>query len=226
MDESKIKRTRQENERKLSSLFGLPHLSDNQIQLFNQNAMAERAQITDIFLHVAECQVCRSKIRPLTHADFQEGLPSYYSDEFVNEQFRRYMGETRQAIRLKKILNKPLNAAKKIKFSKKSCPECFASVAGKAKVCKSCGYAFKTIGQNFIDKIKHILRIDRAFEVNKQKTFNPKECFFTPSEIEKLLKMKQLRILMFMNLDNMDFINETSLIELGEMLIQMNDHKG
>ena len=225
MRELKIKKTGQENERKLSSLFGLPHLSDNQIQSFNQNAMIERAQITDIFLHLAECQVCRSKIRPLTHADFQEGLPSYYSNEFVNEQYRRYLGENRASIRLKKVLNKPINAARKIKSSKKSCPECSASAAGKAKVCKSCGYEFKTAGRYLIDRITQILRIDRVFEISKQKTLNPKECFFTASEIEKILKMKQIKILMFMNLDNMEFINETSLIELGEMLTKMGYHK-
>lgn len=226
MDESNIEKAQQENERKLSSLYGLLHLSDEQIQAFNQNTIDERAQVTDIFLHLAECPVCRSKIRPLTHADFQEGLPSYYSNEFVNEQYRRYMGETRQVIRLKKILNKKINAAKNIKSSKKSCPECFASAAGKAKVCKSCGYEFKTVSRHLFDKIKNILRIDRVFEIGKQKSLNSKECFFTTPEIEKLLKMKQIKILMFMNLDNMDLINETSLIELGEMLTQMDYHKG
>jgi len=226
MGESKIKRIVQENERKLSSLYGLLHLSDDQVHAFNQNTIEERTQVADIFLHLAECPVCRAKIRTLSHADFQEGLPSYYSNEFVNEQYRRYMGETRQAIRLKKILNKPINAAKNIKSSKKSCPECSASAAGKAKVCKSCGYEFKTVGRYLFDKITHILQIDRVFEIGKQKTLNPKECFFTTPEIDKLLKMKQIKILMFMNLDNMDLVNETSLIELGEMLTQMDYHKG
>lgn len=104
------------------------------------------------------------------------------------------------------------------------CPACFAYIRADSRKCKFCGYIFKTPGKYWVDKIKHVLKIERAFSVSREKSHRRSQIFFTSGEIEKLTKFDSLHILMFMQLDDISLLDETALIELGETLMMMNRH--
>lgn len=106
----------------------------------------------------------------------------------------------------------------------RECPQCFAYIRGDSRKCKFCGYTFKSPGEYWVDKIKHVLRIDRAFSVNREKPRRETQNFFTPGEIEKLTKLDNFHILMFMRLDDISLLDEMTLIELGETITSMNKH--
>jgi tRNA G26 N,N-dimethylase Trm1 len=104
------------------------------------------------------------------------------------------------------------------------CPQCFAYIRADSRKCQFCGYTFKSAGKYWVDKIKHVLKIDRAFSVSREKSHRETQNFFTPREIEKLTRLENLHILMFMRLDDISLLDEMALIELGETLIMMNKH--
>jgi hypothetical protein len=106
----------------------------------------------------------------------------------------------------------------------KECPQCFAYISADSRKCKFCSYTFKSPGKYWVDKIRHVLRIDRAFSVSREKTRRETKNFFTRREIESLTRFDNLHILMFMRLDDISLLDEMSLIELGETLMQMNKH--
>ncbi|MDQ3797947.1 MAG: hypothetical protein M3384_00715 [Acidobacteriota bacterium] len=110
------------------------------------------------------------------------------------------------------------------------CPRCFAYIRADSRKCKYCAYIFKTPGKYWVDKIKHVLKIDRAFSIggnsngNREKSHRQAQIFFTSGEIETLTRFDSLHILMFMQLDDISLLDETALIELGETLMMMNKH--
>ena len=104
------------------------------------------------------------------------------------------------------------------------CPQCFAYVRADSRKCKFCGYTFKSTGKYLVDKIKHALRIDRAFSISREKSHRENQIFFTPKDIEKLTRFDNFHILMFMRLDDISLLDEMALIELGETIMSMNKH--
>lgn len=106
----------------------------------------------------------------------------------------------------------------------KSCCQCFAYIRADSRKCKFCGYIYKSRSQYLADKLRHVLRIDRAFPLVKEKTSAAEESrkFFTLAEIEKLTRLDNLQILMFMSLDDIALLDEMTLIELGETLTKMH----
>lgn len=115
---------------------------------------------------------------------------------------------------------------KKSRVREKSCLRCFAFIRADSRKCKFCGYIYKSSGKYLAEKFLHALRIDRVFSVSNGngKTSAHDQKFFTPGEIEKLTSFKNARILMFMNLDDVNLLDETALILLGETLISLNKH--
>lgn len=113
---------------------------------------------------------------------------------------------------------------KKHRRHKKECPQCFAYISADSRKCKFCGYTFKSSGKYWVDKIKHALRIDRAFSVSREKSQKVTQNFFTRGEIEKLTRFENIHILMMVKLDDISLLDEMALIELGETLMSMNKH--
>ena len=103
----------------------------------------------------------------------------------------------------------------------RSCRQCFAYITYDARKCRYCGYKYKSSGKYLFDKIKQALRIDRVYSVNKTEKHGRQKRIFTPQEIENMLKPDNFRILMFLVLDDISFLDETALIELGETLTTM-----
>jgi len=108
----------------------------------------------------------------------------------------------------------------------KSCSQCFAYIRADARKCKFCGYTYKSRSQYLADKLRRVLRIDRAFPLVKEKTSAAAESqkFFTRAEIEMLTRLDSFYILMFMSLDDIALLDEMTLIELGETLTKMHKH--
>ncbi|HEX9959582.1 MAG TPA: hypothetical protein VGB00_01450, partial [Pyrinomonadaceae bacterium] len=104
------------------------------------------------------------------------------------------------------------------------CPQCFAYINADSRKCKFCSYTFKSAGKYWADKIKHVLRIDRAFSVSREKAHKETKNFFTRREIEALTRFDSFHILMLVRLDDISLLDEMALIELGETLMQMNKH--
>src|SRR5215213_3029096 len=110
---------------------------------------------------------------------------------------------------------------KKHRRHKIACPRCFAYIRPDSRKCQFCGYTFKSAGKYLVDKIKHVLRIDRAFSVSREKPLRETPNFFTPREIEKLTRFDNVNILMFMRLDDISLLDEMTLIELGETIMSL-----
>ncbi len=102
----------------------------------------------------------------------------------------------------------------------RSCRQCFAYISYDARKCQFCGYKYKSPGKYLFDKIKQVLRIERVYSLNKAEKHGGRR-IFTPQEIENMLKPDNFRILMFLVLDDISFLDETALIELGEALTIM-----
>ncbi|HEX8370279.1 MAG TPA: zinc ribbon domain-containing protein [Pyrinomonadaceae bacterium] len=113
---------------------------------------------------------------------------------------------------------------KKHRRHQKECPQCFAYISADSRKCKFCGYTFKSPGKYWVDKIKQVLKIDRAFSVSREKAHQETQNFFTPREIEKLTRLSDFQILMFLRLDDISLLDEMALIELGETLMMLNKH--
>lgn len=113
---------------------------------------------------------------------------------------------------------------KKYRRPGKSCRRCFAYIAADARKCKFCGYKYKSSGRYLLDRIRKALHIDRVFSVAKVKTRDERQNFFTAQEIENLLKLEDLKIQMYLILDDLALLDETSLIELGETLSIMYEN--
>jgi hypothetical protein len=103
-----------------------------------------------------------------------------------------------------------------------ACPQCFAYIRADSRKCEFCGYTFKSPGKYWVDKIKHALKIDRAFSVSTDKARQETKNFFTRREIEALTRFENFHILMLVRLDDISLLDEMALIELGETLMQMN----
>ena len=112
---------------------------------------------------------------------------------------------------------------KKSKKLVRSCRQCFAYVPADSRKCKFCGFKFKSPGKYLIDKIKQVLNIEKAYSVGKAKNADARNGLFTTEEIENLLKLKNLKIQMFLVLDDLAFLDEMSLIELGKTLSLMSE---
>ena len=111
---------------------------------------------------------------------------------------------------------------KKNNRRERCCRGCFAYIPYDSRKCKFCGYKYKSSGKYLFDKIKQALKIDRAYTVNKVKTRDVQDSLFTLQEIEYLLKMENLKIQMFLVLDDLAFLDEMALIELGDTLSMMS----
>ncbi len=116
------------------------------------------------------------------------------------------------------------NKKKKVKYREKKCQQCFAYVSSASKKCKFCGYRFESSGSYLVGKIKQALQIDRAFKIVTAKNQKEPERFFTLQEIEYLVQPDNIKILMFLTLDNINLLDETALLELGNMLTKMDGH--
>ena len=113
-----------------------------------------------------------------------------------------------------------LNKKNKSKTSAKKCQQCFSLVRASSRKCKYCGYKFESNSKYLVNKIKSILRIDRAYQVDstKNRRSGSSEMFFTIQEIEALIKLDKIEIPVFLTLDDITMLDETSLLELGRML--------
>ncbi|HEX8249771.1 MAG TPA: hypothetical protein VF599_16450 [Pyrinomonadaceae bacterium] len=111
---------------------------------------------------------------------------------------------------------------KKHRVREKSCRQCFAYIPADSRKCKFCGYTLKSSGKYLADKIKKVLRIDRAFSISREKPQPETQNFFTAPEIEKLARLNDFHILMFLRLDDISLLDEMALIELGETLMMLN----
>jgi hypothetical protein len=116
------------------------------------------------------------------------------------------------------------NGKRKHRARQKSCRNCFAYIRTDSRKCKYCGYIYKSQSQYWTDKLVRALRIDRAFPILKEKTNGETEKFFSGPEIEKLMRLDNVYILMFMSLDDISLLDEMTLIELGETLTKMHRH--
>ena len=112
---------------------------------------------------------------------------------------------------------------KRYRRREKCCRACFAYVPAGARKCKFCGYKFKSPGRYLFDKIFRALKIDRAYAVRRAPARDESLSLFTLQEIENLLAPSNFRILMYLVLDDIILLDETSLIELGEMLSLMSE---
>ena len=113
---------------------------------------------------------------------------------------------------------------KSSKKRERRCDQCFAYTRADSRKCKFCGFKFKSSGEYLFDKIKQILNIDKVYSVDKVETQSVHRNFFTTEEIENLLEMKNLKIEMFLVLDDLAFLDETSLIQLGKTLSMMSEN--
>lgn len=108
----------------------------------------------------------------------------------------------------------------------KCCRQCFAYIRADSRKCKFCGCTYKSQTEYWAEKLRRVLHIDRAFAVSKEKTNGNGKAskFFTRAEIEKLIRLDDFQILMFMSLDDITLLDEMALIELGETLTKMHKH--
>ena len=105
----------------------------------------------------------------------------------------------------------------------KKCLRCFNYNSPKSGKCKFCGNKFKSSKKwSLVEKVKQALRIDRGFAMPQTKTPKDNGEFFTKSEIEALLTFNHMTIPMFLTLDDINILNESALLELGEMLTEIN----
>ena len=109
-------------------------------------------------------------------------------------------------------------------YRERCCQSCFAYVNANSRKCKYCGFKLKSTTDFLFDKIKQVLRIDRGYSVIKSKKQNVRKQLFTHQEIDNLLEMDRLSILMYLILSDLNFLDETSLIELGNTLMSFNDN--
>lgn len=103
------------------------------------------------------------------------------------------------------------------------CRQCYAYVPSTLKKCNFCGYKFTTLGSYFVNRIRQVLKIDRVFSLGTSKTAEDSNHFFTPKEIEMLIKLDNLNILMFLTLDNVTLLDEMALIEVAETFIKADN---
>jgi hypothetical protein len=115
---------------------------------------------------------------------------------------------------------------KKTRIRERCCRRCYAYFPSDARKCPFCGYKYKSGGRYLLDKIKHALKIDHAFAVQKTKTRGNRQqqTLFTNQDVENLFNGKKFKILMYLVLDDVAFLDETSLIELGETLSSMYEN--
>lgn len=113
---------------------------------------------------------------------------------------------------------------RKNKRREKCCRGCFAYVPEGSRKCHYCGYKFKSPSKYLFDKIRRVLHIESVYVVAKTKPHaENRNQFFTDQEIESLLKLEDFRIQMLLILDDLVFLDERALIELGETLSLMNE---
>ncbi len=112
----------------------------------------------------------------------------------------------------------------KTKRRERRCFKCFAYIRADSRKCKFCGYKYKSSGKYLLDKIKQVFGVDKVYSVDKIKTRDARASLFTPQEIEYLLKMKHLKVEMFLVLDDLAFLDETSLIQLGRTLSGLSEN--
>jgi len=104
----------------------------------------------------------------------------------------------------------------------KKCLRCFNYNSPKSGKCKFCGNKLTSKKWSLVDKVKQALRIDRGFAMPEAKILKGNGEFFTKSEIETLLTFNNMTIPMFLTLDDINILNESALLELGQMLTEMN----
>ncbi len=107
---------------------------------------------------------------------------------------------------------------KVIRSKSKCCQQCFAYVQSGSRKCRYCGYIFKSPGKYLLDKIKQAFNINRVYYVDKSEKYGAETALFTTQEVDSLLEMKSLKILMYMVMSDINFLDETSLIELGKTM--------
>lgn len=74
----------------LEAIFGIPHLTSEQIKQFNSNEF-EPPYLGKIFLHLAECRICRKLVCPLSVSDFRAALSPKFRDDYIEEQYQNYL---------------------------------------------------------------------------------------------------------------------------------------
>lgn len=103
----------------------------------------------------------------------------------------------------------------------KRCHQCFAYVRSNSRKCRYCGFVFKSTGKFIFDTIKQVLKIEKAYSPNNAQKARREQIFFTAREVEYLFDSRHYQILMYLVLNDINFLDESSLIELGETLSAM-----
>lgn len=106
----------------------------------------------------------------------------------------------------------------------RSCRQCYAYIAFDSRKCEFCGYKYKSSGRYIFDKIKKAFNIEKVYSVQKAATSSSGITFFSPREIDTMLDQKNYQILMYLVLDDVAYLDETSLIELGRTLLSIDEN--
>lgn len=73
-------------------MLGLSHLSSAEIARANLDYHpTDDRSISRIFDHLAECRMCRKKVRKLTLSDFKRAYPVNFNFEYIEQQYGYYM---------------------------------------------------------------------------------------------------------------------------------------
>lgn len=113
---------------------------------------------------------------------------------------------------------------KKHRKFEKCCDNCFTYIPHNARKCRFCGYRYKSVGKFIFDKLKKAFRVEEVYAVKKSTKNSRRQTLFTSREIDNLLAAKNFRILMYLVLDDIAFLDETALIELGQTLSMIDEH--
>lgn len=76
------------NDQILLEILGIKHLDEKDILAIN-NAEIDLS-LTRAFEHLAECRLCRKKVRRLTFWDFKRAYPRKYQEDYLLERFNYY----------------------------------------------------------------------------------------------------------------------------------------
>ena len=105
------------------------------------------------------------------------------------------------------------------------CRQCFAYIPYDSRKCEFCGYRYKPAGFSLFDKIRQAFKVDRVYKLEKVQTGSQQTSLFTLPEIEYMLKPSNIRIRIFLILDDLTNLDEMALIELGETLSMVADSR-
>lgn len=102
---------------------------------------------------------------------------------------------------------------------KKVCYKCLKPVTANTRKCLYCGNVFKSTRRFLFDKIKGIFDIQRVYSPNQISAYQNEKPFFTPDDVDRLFIDRNFKILIYMVLSDLNYLDESSLIDLGETLV-------